>query len=130
MSPYSLTASASVGRVQGRGPSFRAVLCLAILLGLSASFTSAQTTISPTTSTVQLSGTPGASITQPDGAIVTYGTAISPVTNQPVRHLWVADSAAGICRVDPDLDSPGPYSINPRELPFFRNEGDRWDHGF
>jgi hypothetical protein len=29
-----------------------------------------------------------------------------------VRHLWVADSFLGICRVNPDLDSPGPYTIN------------------
>jgi hypothetical protein len=81
-------------------------------------FAGAQSPISPTTSSVQFSGTPGASITQPDGAIVMYGTAISPVTNQPVRHLWVADSSAGICRMDPDLDSPGPYAINPATCPF------------
>lgn len=50
-----------------------------------------------------------------------YGTALSPVTNQPVRHLWVADGTAGICRVDPDLDSPGPYAINPNTCPFQLN---------
>ncbi|HKW75719.1 MAG TPA: fibronectin type III domain-containing protein [Terriglobales bacterium] len=79
----------------------------------------AQTSVSPTANTVQFAGTPGASsITQPDGGIVLYGTAISPVSNQPVRHLWVADSSAGICRMDPDLDSPGPYAINPASCPF------------
>lgn len=79
----------------------------------------AQTSTNPTTSTVQFAGTPGPSlITQPDGAIVLYGTAVSPVSNQPVRHLWVADSSAGICRMDPDLDSPGPYAINPASCPF------------
>ncbi|HEV8493648.1 MAG TPA: hypothetical protein VGR76_15335, partial [Candidatus Angelobacter sp.] len=41
-----------------------------------------------------------------------YGSAISPVTNQPVRHLWVGDATAGLCRMDPDLDSPGPYALN------------------
>jgi hypothetical protein len=90
--------------------------CLIVLLATI--FAGAQTAVHPTTSTVQFSGTPGASITQPDGAIVMYGTAISPVTNQPVRHLWVADSSAGICRIDPDLDSPGPYAINPATCPF------------
>ncbi|HWG86141.1 MAG TPA: hypothetical protein VN679_00050, partial [Candidatus Acidoferrales bacterium] len=79
--------------------------CLVVLLATI--FAGAQTAVNPATSTVQFSGVPGASITQPDGAIVMYGTAISPVTNQPVRHLWVADSSAGICRMDPDLDSPG-----------------------
>ena len=33
-----------------------------------------------------------------------YGTALNPLTNQPVRHLWVADASAGICRIDPDID--------------------------
>ena len=46
------------------------------------------------------------------------GTALSPVTGQPVRHLWVADATAGICRVDPDLDSPGPYAMNLNTCPF------------
>ena len=52
-------------------------------------------------------------ITAPTGAQVLYGTALSPITNQPVRHLWVGDATAGLCRMDPDLDSPGPYAINP-----------------
>ncbi len=93
-------------------------ICCCLIVLFATVYASAQTSTSPTTSTVQFSGTPGASITQPDGAIVMYGTAISPVTNQPVRHLWVADSSAGICRVDPDLDSPGPYAINPASCPF------------
>lgn len=47
-----------------------------------------------------------------------YGTAISPVTSQPVRHLWVADATFGICRMDPDLDTPGPSFINLSTCPF------------
>ncbi len=47
-----------------------------------------------------------------------YGTALNPVTNQPVRHLWVADGTSGICRMDPDLDTPGPYAINSAMCPF------------
>jgi hypothetical protein len=93
-------------------------ICLVLISAIAATFASAQTAITPTTSTIQFSGTPGAGITQPDGAIVMYGTAISPVTNQPVRHLWVADSSAGICRVDPDLDSADPYAINLAACPF------------
>lgn len=86
-------------------------------------FANAQTAVSPTTSTAQLAGTPNtqSSITAPAGGVIMYGTAISPLTNQPVRHLWVADGTAGICRIDPDLDSPGPYAINPNTCAFQLN---------
>ena len=79
----------------------------------------AQTAITPTTSTIQFAGTPDPvnPVTAPTGGIILYGTAISPVTNLPVRHLWVADSFFGICRVDPDLDSPGPYEVNSNMCP-------------
>ena len=108
-----------LARQHGSSASKRAIeICCCLIACFATVFANAQTAVNPTTSTVQFSGTPGASITQPDGAIVMYGTAISPVTNQPVRHLWVADSSAGICRVDPDLDSPGPYAINPAACPF------------
>jgi hypothetical protein len=78
-----------------------------------------QTTITPTSSTMQIAGTPDPvnPVTAPTGGTVLYGTAISPVTNLPVRHLWVADGFFGICRVDPDLDSPGPYEINTNSCP-------------
>jgi uncharacterized repeat protein (TIGR01451 family) len=81
---------------------------------------SAQTTVSPATNTIQFAGTPNvlSPITGPGGGVVLHGTAISPVTNQPVRHLWIADGTAGICRMDPDLDSPGPYAINRAMCPF------------
>lgn len=101
----------------------RLLSCLAILLTLATSLATAQTAVSPTTNTVQIAGTPDiqSSITSPDGGIVMHGTAINPVTNQPVRHLWVADGSAGICRIDPDLDSPGPYAINPNTCAFQLN---------
>jgi hypothetical protein len=88
--------------------------CLLILFDFATFSASAQTTISPTTNTIQVAGTPIAqsSITAPAGGQVLYGTAINPITNQPVRHLWVGDSAAGLCRMDPDLDSPAPYAIS------------------
>ncbi|MGZ7105468.1 MAG: fibronectin type III domain-containing protein, partial [Candidatus Angelobacter sp.] len=91
------------------------MFCLLILLGFATFSASAQTTISPTTNTIQVAGAPNAqsSITAPTGAQVLYGTAINPITSQPVRHLWVGDAAAGLCRMDPDLDSPAPYAINP-----------------
>jgi len=98
-----------------RGKSARILSCMIFLLGFSARILSAQTTVNPSTSSVQFAGTPNAqsSITAPTGGLVLYGSALSPVTNQPVRHLWVGDATAGLCRMDPDLDSAGPYAVNP-----------------
>ena len=48
----------------------------------------------------------------PWGVQILQGTAISSVTGAPVRHVWEGDQA-GFCRVDPDLDSPGPFAVNP-----------------
>jgi Fibronectin type III domain/Domain of unknown function DUF11 len=98
----------------------RAILASAIIfVTLTVATANGQTTISPTTTTTQLAGAPNAQspITNPSGGLILYGTAISPVTNLPVRHLWVADASLGICRIDPDLDSPGPYAINPNICP-------------
>ena len=47
----------------------------------------------------------------PWGVQVLPGTAISSVTGNPVRHVWEGDQA-GFCRIDPDVDSPGPYTVN------------------
>ena len=63
-------------------------------------------------------GTTDNSVTAPLGGIILNGTGISPVTGQPFRHLWVDDATSGICRVDPDLDSPGPYAMNLNTCPF------------
>lgn len=97
-------------------------VCLILLFAV-ATFACAQTAVTPGTSTVQIAGTPDnqSAVTAPDGGLIMYGSALSPVTNQPVRHLWVADGSAGICRVDPDLDSPGPYAINPNTCAFQLN---------
>jgi len=91
------------------------LVCLLILLGFATFSAGAQTTVSPTSNTIQVAGAPIAqsSITAPTGGMVLYGTAINPITSQPVRHLWVGDSTAGLCRTDPDLDSPAPYAVNP-----------------
>ena len=94
-----------------------------MLIALATLAASAQTVVHPTTSTLQVAGAPDAQspVTAPDGGIILYGTALNPLTNQPVRHLWVADAAAGICRIDPDLDSAGPYAINPATCVFQLN---------
>jgi uncharacterized repeat protein (TIGR01451 family) len=55
----------------------------------------------------------GDGLTAPTGAQVLSGTAINATTGQPVRHLWVTDGAQGLCRMDPDIDTPGAHSINP-----------------
>ena len=97
-----------------RGKSAAVLFCLAVFVALATFSANGQTTITPTTSTTQFAGTPAqSSITAPTGAQVLYGTALSSITNQPVRHLWVGDATAGLCRMDPDLDSPGPFAINP-----------------
>lgn len=83
------------------------LFCMALLLVFEPFSANAQSTIIPTASSIQFAGTPAqSSITAPTGAQVLYGTALSPITNQPVRHLWVGDATAGLCRMDPDLDSP------------------------
>jgi titin len=100
---------------------------------------SAQTNVTPATTTIQYLGDPNpqnntaAAVTAPLGGIILNG--ISPVNPfdtvtglffcvenntpcVPERHLWVDDATSGICRIDPDLDSPGPYAINLQTCPF------------
>src|SRR5438270_11345196 len=97
-----------------RGNCAALLFCLVVFIAFATFSANAQSTVTPTTSTIQFAGTPAqSSITAPTGAEVLYGTALSSVTNQPVRHLWVGDATAGLCRMDPDLDSPAPYAINP-----------------
>jgi len=55
----------------------------------------------------------GNGLTAPTGAQVLSGTAINPTTGQAVRHVWVTDGVSGLCRIDPDIDTPGTHSINP-----------------
>ncbi|HEY2498848.1 MAG TPA: fibronectin type III domain-containing protein [Candidatus Angelobacter sp.] len=49
--------------------------------------------------------------TLPYGAQVLAGTGINPATGKPFRHLWTADTG-GLCRLDPDLDTGGPLTVN------------------
>jgi uncharacterized repeat protein (TIGR01451 family) len=81
---------------------------LLVLLTWMTSAAIAQTNITPTTTTTQLSIAAG-----PLGGIVLPGTHINPSTGRPERHLWYGDGGAGgFCRVDPDLDSTGTHSLN------------------
>ena len=76
------------------------------------------------TTTIQYLGVPNpqnnsaAAVTAPLGGIILKGTAINPATGVPFRHLWVDDATSGLCRIDPDLDTPGPYAINLQTCPF------------
>ena len=49
--------------------------------------------------------------TLPYGAQVLNGSAINPATGLPFRHLWTGDTG-GLCRLDPDLDTGGPFTVN------------------
>jgi len=49
----------------------------------------------------------------PTAGAVLIGTAVNPNTGHPVRHLWSGDNDNGLCRLDPDVDTPGNHTINP-----------------
>jgi uncharacterized repeat protein (TIGR01451 family) len=52
-------------------------------------------------------------ITEPIGALILSGTVLNPATGNPYRHLWVGDQGGfGLCRTDPDVETPGPHTIN------------------
>jgi hypothetical protein len=59
-------------------------------------------------------------VTASGGGIVLPGSGINPNTGKPYRHLWNGDSGGfGLCRLDPDLDTPGLHAINAATcLPF------------
>ncbi len=115
----SLSSLAKPAIRSARNSSTHVLYCLVTFLAIASVAASAQNTVNASTHTIQFAGTPDATslITGAKGGIVLYGSATNPSTNQPVRHLWVADGAAGVCRVDPDLDSPGPFAINNNSCP-------------
>ena len=97
-----------------------AALCLCLLAVVLFSSVAAN---SQATTTVLSAGTPNAAVPQvvssftiPRGGIVLSGTALN-AAGQPVRHLWTGDNNLGLCRLDPDLDTPGIKVINPTHLP-------------
>ncbi len=59
-------------------------------------------------------------VTAPAGGAVLIGSGINPATGKPYRHLWSGDQGGfGLCRLDPDIDSPGPHLMNPTTcIPF------------
>jgi hypothetical protein len=96
-----------------------AYFCILTLVLLASFTASAQTT-----TTVQTGGTPNAAVpeaisnfTIPRAAIVLNGTALN-AQGFPVRHLWVGDNVFGMCRLDPDLDTPGIKIVNFNTCPF------------
>lgn len=129
MTRSTCSAVAEQGKRRGSNWKTRVCICLTVLLVFAAVSASAQSTAVPPTSAIQILGTspvsaPSNPPTAPVGGIILYGSQISPVTNQPVRHLWIGDSNFGMCRIDPDLDAvitPGaasPFNINVSSCPF------------
>jgi hypothetical protein len=135
MTRSTCSAVAGQGKRSGRIFASRVCICLIVLLVFAGVFASAQTTAVPPTSTIQVLGisptTPAPSNppTAPVGGIILYGSNISAITHQPVRHFWIGDTNFGICRVDPDIDSanqfmaanpgqPSPYNITVSSCPF------------
>ncbi|HZE81234.1 MAG TPA: fibronectin type III domain-containing protein [Candidatus Polarisedimenticolia bacterium] len=120
----STRTTAAQGKNCVRTISVRNLFCLVMILMLAVVTASAQTIVTPNTTTIQYLGVPNpqnntaAAVTAPLGGIVLKGTAINPATGAPFRHLWVDDATSGICRIDPDLDTPGPYAINLQTCPF------------
>jgi uncharacterized repeat protein (TIGR01451 family) len=86
---------------------------VAVILLVAAGMGSAQTTVSQPTTTTLFAGTLDfntyglADITSPSSGLILTGTAISKITNRPVRHIWYGDSSNGLCRLDPEVDDPG-----------------------
>jgi uncharacterized repeat protein (TIGR01451 family) len=68
----------------------------------------AAATATAQTTTVQFAD----NVTAPGGGIVLTGSGINPATGQYYRHFWGGDEIFGLCRYDPDLDSPGPHTLN------------------
>src|SRR4029077_15775882 len=121
----SSTRTTTAAAVCAQITSPRIWFCFVLVLAFATLTASAQTDITATTTstTVQYLGNPNpqntlTAVTAPLGGIIIKGTGISPITGQPFRHLWVDDATFGICRIDPDIDSPGPYAITTSTCPF------------
>jgi uncharacterized repeat protein (TIGR01451 family) len=97
--PVVLRRSASLSSRSELVQPWLVFLCLIVFAAATAT---AQTT------TVQFAD----NVTAPGGGIVLTGSGINPATGQHYRHFWGGDEILGLCRYDPDLDSPGPYTVN------------------
>jgi Fibronectin type III domain/Domain of unknown function DUF11 len=130
MTRSTCSAVAELGKRRGSNIAARVCICLTILLVLAAVPASAQSTGVPPTGTIQILGispaTPAPSNppTAPQGGIILYGSTINPNTGRPYRHLWIGDSNFGLCRIDPDLDTPvpagapSPFNVTVATCPF------------
>jgi hypothetical protein len=83
------------------------VLPMRILTCMSLGLASLVSAYSQTTTTMFAT-----SINAPGGGVILAGSAIALGSVKPVRHLWSADGKNGLCRIDPDVDTPGNHSIN------------------
>jgi uncharacterized repeat protein (TIGR01451 family) len=89
------------------------LLCITLLLAFAVTANAQNVTqLNVPTTTTLFAGTQDwnqfglSSVTSPGAGVVLTGTAISPFTGQPVRHIWYGDSSNGMCRIDPELDDP------------------------
>lgn len=85
------------------------LLCTVLVLVLFFAATNASAQSGPPTASNTLLAT-GFSL--PYGAQVLNGAAINPATGKPFRHVWTADTTDGLCRLDPDLDTGAPFTVN------------------
>jgi hypothetical protein len=132
MTRSTCSAVAEQGKRRGSNIAARVCICLTFLLVLAAVSASAQSTAVPPTGTIQILGispvTPAPSNppTAPQGGIILYGS-LNPATGRPFRHLWIGDSNFGLCRIDPDLDTPivagapSPFTVTISTCPFKLN---------
>ncbi len=82
--------------------------------------------VTPPTTTTQFAGKAPSSpspadLTVPESGVILSGTAINPSTGRPFRHLWAGDELHGLCRLDPDVDTPGIHAINSNSCVGFVN---------
>src|SRR5262249_52455642 len=78
----------------------KVALLIPVIIALAASAATGQTTI-------QFASGVGT----PQAGIILSGTGINPATGQVFRHLWSADGANGLCRIDADVDTQVAHSI-------------------
>jgi uncharacterized repeat protein (TIGR01451 family) len=83
--------------------------CIVTTLVIFFAFANATAQSAPSTASNTLLAT-GFSL--PYGAQVLNGSAINPATGKNFRHLWTADTTDGLCRLDPDLDTGAPFTVN------------------
>jgi len=79
----------------------KVALFVSAIIGLTAGAATGQTTIGF-----------ASGVGTPQSGIILSGTGINPATGQVFRHLWSADGANGLCRIDADIDSQLAHSIN------------------